>query len=1719
MTHEIGTILNGKINNITERGVYVTIDNTTFGFLPNKKMPSLLGEDGLYSGEKYDFVKVVVEKVRPDNMLLLCDISYWMKKRLTNEFKKRYEPGTIFPCEVKKVSASHAEILVDNSIDGIITKEHLGWNVINKVSDVLYVGELINAVFVGEENGKLMFGLKYLQEKPYDEALYDLSIEDLLKRIGHSGTEFIGECQKHGEYLFLENLYSANPGEEGKILVDQKYGYNLRAIIVNKNCSAVEGSFYKFHLVLLPKEARLERNQLFQFKAEGIQFVPRNPFSDDVLKAFKKNTSPATNITAAHLLAEVGKNMYSSKDRMFFELIQNADDASSETGVSVSVKTEGDYLTIVHNGYSFDRDDFEAITSAANGTKKANENKTGYKGIGFKSVFTDSEEVLIRTGGYQFKYQKTHPGFSDFERFYFFVNELSTDEQKAGFLERFSREKSRFAGVNDIPWQLEPIWVKRENFPAIEAFKVNANVAIALKLGKDKIDGEKGYRRAIEDVIDNPKFMLFLRHTNRIDFNERTASKEVDGNRIILKNSFGKVRLEIFKRKDFSVDTSDSAMATAGFDIKRKIKHKEDGKIIEAAFVNSRNQEYESIPQKLAVSQSTEVSFAVRCSDDEDGHINPDTNCSGISMFAFLPTLVKEFKFPFFINANFVLDPPRQHILSDNPWNCFLMGEISELLVRWCAELSAKGEPEALNILPMSLFNESESDIAELAESFNGRYTKALREIPFILGSDNVLHPMDDILIDKTGLSKIIGQEAFLRALGSTKTLPSTSIECSILDKELFDGAKKVRIKQLASATAITTELNAWYSAASEYSKDAFITWLTKYSADLSTVIPSLKLFKVGDSTCAANDLTVKSGRLVCTDAILPIRSILEKLGFICSESIPTNSSLSFFTPTQSSKEVFEAIAAKDTLSVLSKDDKLLLVKHLSGFESVGGMAISSMSMFRNLNGEIRRMDEMMPFTENAPEWLTTFIICKEDNDVDIQKYLVPFESAFEKLVLPQLSSINADIKTIYDYFKWTDSRISKRVIDTLLASGRFESFINVVQELDKDTQKHYLSKIAKMTFTSGEKYDKDSFKSKAIQLALSNYDTPAESFSPRVFFNGLCILNYSVSDSVRCCYPLSSFSYQTKTITLSLARILPNYENKSYSIEKFKELFSYKNGLDKLFVPKEKPLGEIYEELNAYLGISSDYPLWRVSGNASQFFFTTFYRRIYKKWYNAFVPNIDLSQQTQEFINEMMDILYKNDISISSSSPFTYHLYSHIVNRYFYSDYVSRELIIDSKIEAWADNEEKEAFLIKNGVRSTDCTTIAFRRAFVLDEDLSAYTTITDDDAISAFKFLFSSDMVVFPVTSENRRAFLSKFMMRSNNAIIQAVDIECLQEASDEMTMQGYSKWRENHYTQINVFAGMMPMRAWLKGQSEHILIQYNEGDYYYDESSKILYINSKTNPDELLFQIARIGKAGFDLDDYRILFREGKTAIPTEELNTLFITRDNLIKENQKLGALIREYERRLGIDKAGIYPQAPSPIGKDMDEFPSDGGAAVIQKGDIDGISNREKAEAQLEAQRFLMQTQPQWQFPEHYGDIDETGKPFHYSNVEIIDENGTPTQIVLKSHKAEGEPLKINVFEWSSISEDNARIFVYTGDDIKEIEVKDLVANQPMVNISFSTENLDIEERISAFADSLHYFKELHFDFDSFNLSKQAKSLSGMYNVNDRRQGATSDEDL
>ena len=175
-------------------------------------------------------------------------------------------------------------------------------------------------------------------------------------------------------------------------------------------------------------------------------------------------------------------------------------------------------------------------------------------------------------------------------------------------------------------------------------------------------------------------------------------------------------------------------------------------------------------------------------------------------------------------------------------------------------------------------------------------------------------------------------------------------------------------------------------------------------------------------------------------------------------------------------------------------------------------------------------------------------------------------------------------------------------------------------------------------------------------------------------------------------------------------------------------------------------------------------------------------------------------------------------------------------------------------------------------------------------------------------------------------------------------------------------------------------------------------------------------------------------------------------------------------------------------------------------------STIGKSEDSALSKSVMCDAQVEAQRYLMQKMPEWAFPQNYGCYDENGKPYYHSTVEVTDSDGNNISIVLKSNKKKDAPFKINPTEWEYLFERSAYLLIYTGNDIIKKTKEDLIKNQSRISLSFSTENLDIDDCIEKFCSALHYFKELHFDFDSFNINQNTESIRSIFNRNSGIQG-------
>lgn len=1689
MIYKVGDTQLVKINKIQENGCFcsfIPLYLNQYGFMPKTFMPSYIDDNGDIAKNIGDKIVTVIKEIT-DRGIILCDVQFYIKEqeRLKKKeemaqmqariesFVSKFEVGTIFEAEVTKILNSKIIISLGD-IQGIIRKEDTNWNEIDRLEDVLYEGETINAVYYKYENNQVYFSIKHLNEKPYEEELYNKSLDELLNYAGHKSNVFIGQAKQYYYGLFIENLYSVSEGEKGKLLIDPIYGYNLRAIVPNANFNVEEGKYYKVILSLSPKKKRIERNQLFQFIATGIEEIS-NPYKADVSLAFQRNTTnPAANQRDAKLLDEIGKNMYSSKDRMFFELIQNADDAAAEKGVLVYVKTNEDYLIVKHNGYSFDKDDFVSITTAANGTKKANENKTGYKGIGFKSVFTDSVQVYISTGGYKFKFDKDEPIFQDFDEFYLNNNPMIINEEtKNRFLGLYSDYKRQFDGIHSIPWQLEPLWVDTFPLELGEDF-TTTNVAIALKLGANKINGNNGYCQAIDEIIDNPKFMLFLRNTKRIDFNGRSVSKTTKDGIITLKNSFGTNRIEYFKREDYEVPVNNSVFEDNGINIRIQIDDQDEttGAIIEAKFVDLHNQELENIPKKIAINNSTSISFAV--SIDEEGNLKPNTECSEISMFAFLPTLVKDFKFPFYINANFVLDPPRQRILGDNPWNFYLMQEIARTMVSWCASLNKKRDKNALNVLISKYFDESTPDTKQLAYHFNSAYKSALESEAFILNYKGKLSKQSEIIIDKTDLSDIIGPELFCSICAPEKALPSSEIDASILDKKIFDGIEKLGFDDVIELINNNEAIKGWFVAASDEKKNLLYEWIDDNNIlsrkdNLREFVSNLPLFSYNGEYKSRKEIdSVKN--IITTNHISPVKEILIELGIGCSDNILEETHpLYDFIETQDEETIFNTIKESD-FSKLDSVKRTALFLALKDFYGVGESKLKDIPLFKNMNGLFRPLKEMISHRENAPIWMKDYILCAEDNNSEISGYLVGNDKEFEDVIWKHRDDYGISISDLYSQYPWSDGKYTIQLINQYKNTGSYSMIFPIVEKSGEDVKRSYLQNVTRVDISQTEKYDKESFEYKVLHLVLSLYEDPT-TFSSKIFYQGHSIKEFTISDEVVCDYNQNE---ENKKVKMSLARLIPRYQNQSDSIEIIKGLFDNGKDLDIFFAAQSKQLYDVHKELNEILHIPEAYfSEWNVEGNAQQYLFATYYRRQKKGWNNLYVPKIALERESNDFINELLDFLYNNNITIDAS-PFTYHLKTYFQGKSFKCDYIFDNEQLLPSIEQWADNEKKVQYLEDNGVKRSSCHTIKFRQLFIENNPIDFLEKLSDDELNSGIDFISKVDKVIRPFKGDNQLTILLQIKNRSNRVLLDNIDLNKLRTGSEEWDTQEYIKWQNQQSITIKIAQGKLPH---LLKYGEILLAEVEDGsdNYYYDKQTKELFISDTNKMDDTLFEAARDNNTDLTFDDYKVLCLEGKITVTEEDIVRRDKKIESLSESIQSKDRIIERYRAKYG-DLDDIYSNSGmehiTETTSEISEIHLNAQDEIdTQKQKIigrDGLSRKEQEIVHDEAARVIkinLESKgydcSNWILDE---DDSDSFKAWHSVNQvdSIISPNGEKFNLVYKSAKGGYIYLSATDFEFLTSNSKNV-LMVWDGTSVHSVNADDIFNKDSNVNLIFDTE--------------------------------------------------------
>ncbi|SEH05047.1 Uncharacterised protein [Candidatus Venteria ishoeyi] len=794
----------------------------------------------------------------------------------------------------------------------------------------------------------------------------------------------------------------------------------------------IGGKYYMVELELESEENRIENP--YQLKIKDI-FILANEHQSpkDFIQQwfFEKGHTPGDASTIAGQLSLNELELYTHTKRFIFELIQNADDMPREnTPVSIDLYLTRNFLLFLHNGEFFNREDVKAICDAAKSTKKSNLSQTGYKGIGFKSVFTDSSKVFIKSGDYSFKFDKNEGVYNDFWRLYSgYYNDL-TDDAKDRFKAKYKGVESEYLQIDQIPWQIKPIWLEPQEYPEeinCEPFMSYHQVSIALRAGEEIInDSEKDYDKMISQLISEPRFLLFLRNTQRLSYqrlypeseSQALISIEVlrDDDYIHVKKNGEKT--PGYLKKDVKIRLNNDDFEKAGLNFQKVIKKEK------VVYLDKDGKQLDNIPEKLVNLDKTIISFAATM---EEGHIVPLGKEQSI-LFNYLPTSDNRFGFHFLVNADFVSQTNREFIQVENSWNHYLFYNIGYQLVKWLGELGLKTHvrygktlisyaKEYLDLLPQNLLDETNEDHGAINKAFNNGFKEAISECPFILSIRKEIKKAEEIIIDDTGITDVLkafGTVFFKKLTKTEKEIPLTIIENVQLKKEYLD-IETFGIEELVgllrgndNREILRETVLSLYD--DQYSK--FLGWLNELCSDSSVSkewIIDLPFIKLEENVYSPKQALSDTSIILLTTELTSISSILQKIGFnFTTFSLDNYPNLFDLISTAENYlgneyKLYKFLTLSELFSKLNPAEKYDFLNFVSNLKNVGPSDYAEdLELFSNGAGNLVHLSHQISNkVQSTPKWIHEFIIAQDEENAlsgDFSEYLIGIDGLLERV-------------------------------------------------------------------------------------------------------------------------------------------------------------------------------------------------------------------------------------------------------------------------------------------------------------------------------------------------------------------------------------------------------------------------------------------------------------------------------------------------------------------------------------------------------------------------------------------------------------------------------------------------------------------------------------------------------------------------------------------------
>lgn len=1477
----------------------------------------------------------------------------------------------------------------------------------------------------------------------------------------------------------------------------------------------------------------------------------------------------AKNISNA--LHAIMGDLYTETERFVYELLQNADDQPQDNSlVNVTLKTLNENLLFMHSGKPFSEADVESISSIGDSTKKTDSEKTGYKGIGFKSVFSDAETVFIDSGNFSFAFDKISPVYSDEE------------------------------SMDVIPWQIKPIWEEKYRLPKEiqeETFFFSSPVGIALNVGVENIIK---YNKIIPILLSEPRFALFLRNVGKIRF------EYANDNVIEIKKSINNDLVRITSNNVYEDWLIKDYIITIPKETQEALQNEK------------------LVPKKLKEATKTKITFAAKI---VDGNIAPVEDAV---LFTYLPTKVDDFGFKFLVNADFLTTASRESIHFKNIWNRFLFGKIGSLLVDWMKSLAFFNNP--LCLLPQNRYEGGNLLFLDFHEAFQKAISVSpfiKGHNGNIVSQNKIMIDKSDLskIIGKDIFCSIVDPNRIL----PNSDADENALKDSDLFDSISKVTTLTVLNKIHNNSSFLNWFKESSEDSKESFYDWLIKKETeKRKESIIKVVENLPIYRFGNKYFFKNE--IKTTQIVVRNGHESLVPVYKAIGLECSSNIDKLSIAKFYygNIVESSFEyVFKHLRdnknfSKWLISANAEEEKILIdwleskdtstqrhniivnfveslpifvfndnffkrsdIVHIVKKPIISGNRIIRYSNLEELDNTKIIINHKLSSIVNLLTKIG-FLCSNNIEESPFSKYIRPIKEVYTyNVICEKASSALMNNKSVLN----PSEKLSLfNVLTKLEGVGDAKLAQNLIFGNEAHTHRRWLSTMTaynsdlptwmyeytickEESFPELEPYlvKKERIFEDIIKLQIDNLRSIVslkEIFlhykeSWTLLFTKKLIDEQGVTDAIVEMVEeqdVESKKYllqKVERITLDITKIYSSEDliykiiDIAFTIYNDEEIHSFAN---KLFIGErsvssytvsDKISIDYHEGKTLLIPLAKLLPKYEESGmtgriknSLSNFSDIQLGKLLSLKpmssseaWsiYDSSKGHTPYSYllgiyRTRKVRGYYMNYVPNIDLTRTKESwihslldiMFEQHveLYndsfgyrlSNYFNGYFKNEYLNEDEIILSSIESWADTEQKKSYLISLGVKSEHSHLIKFRKKLIDNEQIEIKDIEDQKEQITS-TINYLKNTNKLPLNGDNQIAALLRFEP-SNRYLSIVVDLSMLQLKSIEYDLPEYSLWKNDTTIKLYIYDNMIPKRLIKTNDNNLLLCTFNDGNYYYDTSNRTLYISNVCEPRDILYSIVSINNIPFKSEDWQQLFYEN--LVPKKEI-------EKKEKEIYELKSELQKYIDKYGFLRETLVSKKDTINHEDTlfnnnEEVNNDSEnidpEIKVHGDDIekDNIGKCSRIDINKEA-RYAAKD-----FLNKQSEIDcSSWDPEESSHIVkgIISKNGIPITVVITSSVSRKLYLHPWTFAELMVNPNNLLLNYGRDKQIHSLSFDDIFTDNPNVNLIFDTDVVK-PEKIAELANKFMSSKKTCFVIENPKYSQSDTIKS--FGLNEKKEG-------